>query len=190
MLFFCSAATHQRNSKKLFLEAEPGDFSCIAYLPSMLFLTIFGEATFQLIKINWACVFILIKFAHGTDVRLVHLFQVFGNTSSQLKNDWNQFYETTDQLQQFRTEKFSTFFSRAKPLRSPQLVKLNSFNFDWKRCNTSKGFRGLFVYCICSKNESFLSVFSKAAFLSFTFFSSGYQLCVLGFLIKQLFYSG
>ena len=38
--------------KKLFLEAEPGDFSCIAYLSSMLFLIIFGEVMFQLIKIN------------------------------------------------------------------------------------------------------------------------------------------
>ena len=54
----------------------------------------------------------------------------------------------------------SALFSRAKPLLSPRLVKLNSFNFDWKRCNTSKGFRALFVYCICSKNDSFLSVFS------------------------------
>ena len=58
------------------------------------------------------------------------------------------------------------------PLRSPRalLVELNSFNFDWKRCNTPKGFRAIFVYCICSKNDSFLSLFSKAAFLSFTFF--------------------
>ena len=34
------------------LEAEPGDFSGIAYLSSMLFLTIFGEVMLQLIKIN------------------------------------------------------------------------------------------------------------------------------------------
>ena len=52
------------------LEAEPGDFSCIAYLSSMLFLTIFGEVMYQLIKIK--CVFILIQFANGTDVK--HLF--------------------------------------------------------------------------------------------------------------------
>ena len=64
----------------------------------------------------------------------------------------------------------SALFSRAKPLRSPQLVNSNSFNFVWKHCNTLKGFRALFVYCICSKNDSFLSVFSKAAFLYFTFF--------------------
>ena len=63
----------------------------------------------------------------------------------------------------------SALFSRAKPLRSPRLVKLNSFNFGWKRCNTSKGFRALFIYFICSKmipffrfslkQRSFLSLF-------------------------------
>ena len=63
----------------------------------------------------------------------------------------------------------SALFSRAKHLRSPRLVKLNSFNFERKRCNTSKGFRALFVQCICSKNDSFLLVFSKAAFLSLIF---------------------
>ena len=83
----------------------------------------------------------------------------------------------------------SALFSKEKTLRFPRL-SLNSFNFDQKRCNTSKGFRALFIYCIWSKNDSFLSVFSKAAFLSFTFFSSDSQLCVVGFLIKQLFYSG
>ena len=64
----------------------------------------------------------------------------------------------------------SALFSRAKPLRSPRQVTLNSFSFDWKRCNTSKGFRAHFVYGICLKNDSFLSVFSKAAFVSSTFF--------------------
>ena len=63
----------------------------------------------------------------------------------------------------------SALFSRGKPLPSPWLVKSNSFNFDWKRCSTSKG-------CICSKNDSLLSVFSKAAFFSFSFFSSDDQL--------------
>ena len=49
----CSAATHQTNFKKLFnLEAEPEDFPGIAYLSSMLLLTIFGEVMFQLIKMN------------------------------------------------------------------------------------------------------------------------------------------
>ena len=66
----------------------------------------------------------------------------------------------------------------------------NRLNFDQKRYNTSNGFRALFVYCISSKNYSFLSVFSEAAFLSFTFFSSDSQLCVVGFLRKQLFSSG
>ena len=63
-----------------------------------------------------------------------------------------------------------TAFSKAKPLRSPRLVQLNSFKFDQKRCNTLKGFRALFVYYVLSENDFFLSVFSKGAFLSFSFF--------------------
>ena len=43
LLLFCSATTHQTNFKKLFLEARPGYFSCIAYPSSMLFLIIFDE---------------------------------------------------------------------------------------------------------------------------------------------------
>ena len=58
----------------------------------------------------------------------------------------------------------SALFSKAKPVHSPRLVKFYSFNFDQKRCNTSK-----VVCCI---------------------FSSDSQLCVVGFLIKQFFYSG
>ena len=34
------------------IEAEPGDFCCIASFSSMLFQTIFGEVKIQLIKIN------------------------------------------------------------------------------------------------------------------------------------------
>ena len=78
-----------------------------------------------------------------------------------------------------------TFKERTKPLRSPQLVKLNSFNFDWKRCSTSKGFRALFVYCMITFFRFSLKLCS---FLSL--FSSDSQLCVVEFLIKQLFYSG
>ena len=84
----------------------------------------------------------------------------------------------------------SAVFSKAKPLRSPRLGYLNLFNFDQKRCNISKGFPAVFVYCISSKNDSFLSVFSEATFLSSIFFSSDSQFCVEGFLIKQLLYSG
>ena len=98
-------------------------------------------------------------------LRLVHLCEVFENCFIRLSNDWNHFYETTDHSQQFRVDKFSTFFKS-----EAFTVKSNSFNFDWKRCNTFKGFYALFVYCICSKNDSVLSVFSKAGFLSSTFF--------------------
>ena len=85
-------------------------------------------------------------------LRLVHLCEVFENCSIRLSNDWNHFYETTDHLQQLRADKFSTFFkSEAFTFSSGRLVKLNSFNFGWKRCNTSKGYRGLSAYCKCSK---------------------------------------
>ena len=50
----------------------------------------------------------------------------------------------------------TALFSKAKPLCSPRLVLLNSFNFDQRRCNTSKGFRALFVYCIWWKIVYFL----------------------------------
>ena len=46
-------------------------------------------------------------------------------------------------------------FSRAKPLLSPRLLKLNSFNCDWKRCNTSKGFST--VAHICHDKSYFLT---------------------------------
>ena len=42
-------------------------------------------------------------------------------------------------------------------------------------------FRALFAYCILLKTGSLLSVFSEAAFLSFTCFSSDSQSCVVGF---------
>ena len=41
---------------------------------------------------------------------IVHLCEVFENCSIRLSNDWNNFYETTGYLQQFRGDKYSTFF--------------------------------------------------------------------------------
>ena len=62
----------------------------------------------------------------------------------------------------------SALFPRAKPLRSPLLVELNSFNFDLKRCNTSKGFRALFV---CSKMIPFFRFSLKLrSFVALFFF--------------------
>ena len=43
---------------------------------------------------------------------LYDLFAVFENCSIRLSNDWNNFYETNDHLQQFRTDKLSRFFKR------------------------------------------------------------------------------
>ena len=54
-------------------------------------------------------------------LRLVHLCEVFENRSIRLSNDLNDFYETTDHLQQFRADKFSTFFKN-EPLNYVLLV--------------------------------------------------------------------
>ena len=77
-------------------------------------------------KLKMCLHFDQIKFAHGTDIenflsspctsmwslflRLVQLCEVFENCSIGLSHDWNHFYETTDHLQQFSADKFSTFF--------------------------------------------------------------------------------
>ena len=97
------------------------------------------------------------------------------------------FYETTDHLQQFRADKL---FSIMKPLRFPQLVSISSFNFAQIYFNTSKGFRGLLFFVCDRQIITFFSVFPKVAFLSFIFFCSGSQLCVIGLSIRELFFSG
>ena len=107
------------------IEAEPGDFSCIAYFSTMLFLTIFGEVIFQLVKIKWECVFILIEFAHGTDV-----WNSLSSACTSMWALWKLFhpdgiifarpltiYNSSEPIN-------SALFSRAKPLLSPRLVIL------------------------------------------------------------------
>ena len=91
-------------------------------------------------------------------------------------------YNTTEPIN-------SALFSRAKPLRSPRLVKFNLFNFYRKRCNMIERFSRPFSLWHLLEKWFVLSVFSKDGFLSFTFFPSDSQLCVAGFLIRQLFYS-
>ena len=111
--------------------------------------------------------------SHITDVwnsRCFGLYIYVRNCSIRLNNDWNHLYETTDHLQQFRADKCSTFF-KGEALRSPRLVKLKSFNFDGKSCNTSKGFRGPFLFiAFARKNDSFLSISSKSWAPFFQFF--------------------
>ena len=51
VILFCHHASDKFEAISC-IEAELGDFSCIAYFSSMSFLTIFGEVMFQLIKIN------------------------------------------------------------------------------------------------------------------------------------------
>ena len=93
-------------------------------------------------------------------------------------------YNTTEAI-------ISALFSRAKPLRSPRFVTFNLFNFDRKRCDMIERFSRPFslLHCDLLEKGFVLSVFSKDGFLSFTFFPSDSQLCVAGFLIRQLFYS-
>ena len=149
---------------------------------------------FQFIKINWKCVFILIKFPHGTDVwnsvssaSVAHLFEVFENCSIRLSNDWNSFYETNDHLQQFRADKLSSFFkSEALTFSSASFIEFIQLWLETLQ-HIERFSR---PFCLLHLIDNFFSAFSIAVFRSFTFFSSDSQLCVVGFLIKQLFYSG
>ena len=76
----------------------------------------------------------------------------------------------------------SALFSRAKPLRSPRLVQLNSFKFDQKPCNPLRFSR---PFCLLH-----LLGFLQSSNPFSHFFPSDSQSCVVGFLIKQLFFSG
>ena len=78
----------------------------------------------------------------------------------------------------------SAVFSKAKPLRFPRLV----IDFDQIHCDTSKVFASFSFIAFERKMIPFFR-FSKATFLSFTFFLQILNLCAVGFLIKQLFYS-
>ena len=140
----------------------------------MLFLTIFGKVIFQFIKVNWKCVFILIEFAHGTDVWKLtffglYMWSVWKLFHPALSNDWNNFYETTDNLQQFKADKYSTFFkSEAFTFSSASLSELIQF---WtETLQHIERFSRPFCSLRLIENDSFLSVFSKAAFLSSIFF--------------------
>ena len=120
-------------------------------------------------------------------LRLVHLFEVFENCSIRLSNDWNNFYETNDHLQLFRADKLSSFFkSEALTFSSASLIEFIQL---WPE--TSQHIeRFSRPFCLLHLIDNLFSAFSITVFLSFNFFSSDSQLCVVGFLIKQLFYSG
>ena len=134
-------------------------------------------------KLKMCLHFDQIKFTHGTDIwsslslactTMWSLWKLFHPVLAMIEIIFMRpptIYNSSELIN-------SALFSRAKPLCSPRLVKLNSFNFDRKRCNTWKGLRVLFVYCICSKNDSYLLVFSKAAFLSFLLFPLYSQLYI------------
>ena len=98
-----------------------------------------------------------------------HLCEVFENCSIRLSNDRTVFtrpltiYKSSESIN-------SALFSRANPLRSPRLVKLNSFNFDQKRCNTHRKVFAPFLFIAFARKmipfirfslklRSFLSLF-------------------------------
>ena len=138
----------------------------------MLLLTIFDEVMFQFIKIKWKCVFILIKFAHGTAVwnsfsLACTSIEVFENCSIRLSNDWNNFYETNDHLQQFRADKLSSFFkSEALTFSSASLIEFIQL---WPE-TLQHIERFSPPFCLLHLIDNLFSAFSIAAFLSFTFF--------------------
>jgi len=102
-------------------------------------------------------------------LRLVHLCEVFENCSIQLNNDWNHFYATTDHLQQFRADKFSTFFkSETFKFSSASYIKFIQLWLETLQ-HIERFSRPFCLWHLLEKWFLF-SVFSKAAFLSFTFF--------------------
>ena len=85
----------------------------------------------------------------------------------------------------------SALFSKAKPLRSPRLVSLNSFNFDQKRCNISKGFRALLFIAFDRKMIPFFRFSLKLrSFLSLLFFRFSMRRWVFNETIILLGFAG
>ena len=80
----------------------------------MLFLTIFGKVPVHQNKLKMCLHLDRIRTWHRClktrFLRLVHLYEVFEDCSIRLSNDLNNFYETTDHLQQFKADKLSSFF--------------------------------------------------------------------------------
>ena len=123
-------------------------------------------------------------------LRLVHLCEVFENSSIRWSTDWNNFYETTNHLQQFRADKFSTFFkSEAFTFSSA------SFN-NWihstltRNVATHRKVFAPFLFIAFDREMIPFFRFSLKLRSFLSLFSSDSQLCDVGFLIKQLFYSG
>ena len=122
-------------------------------------------------------------------LRLVHLFEVFENCSIRLSNDRNNFYETNDHLQQFRADKLSSFFkNQAFTFSSASLIE--SHSTLTRNVATHRKVFAPFLFIAFDRRTIPFFGFPYSCVPIFHFFSSGSQLCVVGFLIKQLFYSG
>ena len=102
-------------------------------------------------------------------LRPVHLFEVFENCSIRLSNDWNNFYETTDHLQQFRADKLSSFFkNQAFTFFSASLIEFIQL---WPETlqHIERFSRPFSLLHLIDKRFLF-SAFPIAVFLSSTFF--------------------
>ena len=122
-------------------------------------------------------------------LQLVQLYgEIFGNCSIRLSNDWNHFYETTDHLQQFRADNFSTFFkSEAFTFSSASSIK---FIQVWPETLQHIEVFAPFLF-IAFARKWFLSFGFLSSSDPFSYFSySDSHSCVVVFLIKQLFFSG
>ena len=107
-------------------------------------------------------------------LRLLHLFEVFENCSIRLNNDWNNFYETNDHLQQFKADKLSSFFKNQGFTFS--LATLIEFIQLWPETLQHIG-RLSRPFCLLHLIDNLFSAFPLAAFLSFTFFFRFWIMC-------------
>ena len=120
-------------------------------------------------------------------LRLVHLCEVFENCSIRLSNDWNNFDETNDHSQQLRVDKLSSFFkSEALTFSSASLIHSTLT----RNVATHREVFAPFLFIAFDRQTIPFFGFLYSCVPIFHFFSSDSQLCVVGFLIKQLFYSG
>ena len=96
-------------SRSYFFKQKLEIFSCIAYRSSMLFLTIFGEVMFHLIKVNWEFVFILMKFARGT-----FIWNSLSSACTSMWGLWKLFHPVKQWLKSFLRDywPFTTVQSR------------------------------------------------------------------------------
>ena len=101
-------------------------------------------------------------------LRLVHLFEVFENRLIRLSNDWNNFYETNDHLQQFRADKLSSFFKN-QALTFSSAILIEFIQLWPETLQHIERFSCPFCLLHLIDKRFLFSAFPIAAFLSSTF---------------------